>query len=75
MGKSIYDWSNVDAGDVIKTKPIEEPEKVVEPENNVVEKEVIEEPKEQKQVQQETKDENLKVVVDNEPVKNKNRKR
>ncbi|MGA5712254.1 DUF4430 domain-containing protein [Bacillus bombysepticus] len=71
MGKSIYDWSNVDAGDVIKTKPIEEPEKVVEPENNVVEKEVTEEPKEQKQVQQETKDENLKVVVDNEPVKNK----
>ena len=71
MGKSIYDWSNVDAGDVIKPKPIEEPEKVVEPENNVVEKEVIEEPKEQKQIQQETKDENLKVVVDNEPVKNK----
>ncbi|TKI96938.1 cell wall anchor protein, partial [Bacillus cereus] len=66
MGKSIYDWSNVDAGDVIKPKPIEEPEKVVEPENNVVEKEVTEEPKEQKQVQQETKDENLKVVVDNE---------
>ncbi|PEY74041.1 DUF4430 domain-containing protein [Bacillus thuringiensis] len=71
MGKSIYDWSNVDIGDVIKPKPIEEPEKVVEPENNVVEKEVTEEPKEQKQVQQETKDENLKVVVDNEPVKNK----
>ena len=71
MGKSIYDWSNVDIGDVIKPKPIEEPEKVVEPENNVVEKEVTEEPKEQKQVQEETKDENLKVVVDNEPVKNK----
>ncbi|ANC20318.1 cell wall anchor protein [Bacillus cereus] len=71
MGKSIYDWSNVDAGNVIKPKPIEEPEKVVEPENNVVEKEVTEEPKEQDQVQQETKDENLKVVVDNEPVKNK----
>ncbi|MGX5620259.1 DUF4430 domain-containing protein [Bacillus cereus] len=71
MGKSIYDWSNVDAGDVIKPKPIEEPEKVVEPENNVVEKEVTEEPKEQDEVQQETKDENLKVVVDNEPVKNK----
>ncbi len=71
MGKSIYDWSNVDAGDVIKPKPIEEPEKVVEPENNVVEKEVTEEPKEQNQVQQETKDENLKVVADNEPVKNK----
>ncbi|MBJ7964459.1 MULTISPECIES: DUF4430 domain-containing protein [Bacillus cereus group] len=71
MGKSIYDWSNVDAGDVIKPKPIEEPEKVVEPENNVVEKEVTEEPKEQDQVQQETKAENLKVVVDNEPVKDK----
>ncbi|WP_420974444.1 DUF4430 domain-containing protein [Bacillus thuringiensis] len=71
MGKSIYDWSNVDVGDVIKPKPIEEPEKVVELENNVVEKEVTEEPKEQDQVQQETKDENLKVVVDNEPVKNK----
>ncbi|AHX19353.1 DUF4430 domain-containing protein [Bacillus cereus] len=71
MGKSIYDWSNVDAGNVIKPKPIEEPEKVVEPENNVVEKEVTEEPKEQDQLQQETKDENLKVVVDNEPVKNK----
>ncbi|PFO63321.1 cell wall anchor protein [Bacillus cereus] len=71
MGKSIYDWSNVDAGNVIKPKPIEEPEKVIEQENNVVEKEVIEEPKEQDQVQQETKDENLKVVVDNEPVKNK----
>ena len=41
MGKSIYDWSNVDAGDVIKTKPIEEPEKVVEPENNVVEKKLL----------------------------------
>ncbi|PER51632.1 cell wall anchor protein [Bacillus thuringiensis] len=71
MGKSIYDWSNVDVDDVIKPKPVEEPEKVVEPENNVVEKEVIEEPKEQKQVQQETKAENLKVVVDNEPVKDK----
>lgn len=41
MGKSIYDWSNVDAGDVIKPKPIEEPEKVVEPENNVVEKKLL----------------------------------
>ncbi|MGE7888125.1 DUF4430 domain-containing protein [Bacillus cereus] len=82
MGKSIYDWSNV-VVDEMKPKPIEEPEKVVEPEevvqpekvvepeNNVVEKEVTEEPKEQKQVQQETKDEKLKVVVDNEPVKNK----
>ena len=41
MGKSIYDWSNVDAGNVIKPKPIEEPEKVVEPENNVVEKKLL----------------------------------
>ncbi|HDR7795130.1 TPA: DUF4430 domain-containing protein [Bacillus luti] len=63
LGKSIYDWSNVPATE-IDTKPN------VDPENVVVEKEVIEEPKEQKQVQQETKDENLKVVVDNKPVKN-----
>ncbi len=68
-GKSIYDWSNVVVDEVTKPKPIEEPEKVVEPENNVVDKEVTEEPKEQKQVQQETKDENLTVVVDNKPVK------
>ncbi|AJH76760.1 LPXTG cell wall anchor domain protein [Bacillus cereus ATCC 4342] len=71
IGKSIYDWSNVVIGEVIKPKPIEQPEKIVEPENNVVDKEVTEEPEEQKQVQQETKDDNLKVVVDNEPVKNK----
>ncbi|AIY73519.1 TPA: DUF4430 domain-containing protein [Bacillus tropicus] len=71
LGKSIYDWSNVVIGEVIKPKPIEQPEKIVEPENNVVDKEVTEQPEEQKQVQQETKDENLKVVVDNEPVKNK----
>ncbi|PFD88271.1 cell wall anchor protein [Bacillus anthracis] len=71
LGKSIYDWSNVVSGEVIKPKPIEQPEKVVEPENNVVDKEVTEEPEEQRQVQQETKDDNLKVVVDNEPVKNK----
>ncbi|MBG9838370.1 MULTISPECIES: DUF4430 domain-containing protein [Bacillus cereus group] len=71
LGKSIYDWSNVVIGEVIKPKPIEQPEKVVEPENNVVDKEVTEEPEEQRQVQQETKDDNLKVVVDNEPVKNK----
>ncbi|MGG0231931.1 DUF4430 domain-containing protein [Bacillus tropicus] len=71
LGKSIYDWSNVVIGEVIKPKPIEQPEKIVEPENNVVDKEVTEEPEEQKQVQQETKDDNLKVVVDNEPVKNK----
>ncbi|HHK5598917.1 cell wall anchor protein [Bacillus anthracis] len=70
LGKSIYDWSNVVIGEVIKPKPIEQPEKIVEPENNVVDKEVTEQPEEQKQVQQETKDENLK-VVDNEPVKNK----
>ncbi|KFN04352.1 DUF4430 domain-containing protein [Bacillus clarus] len=68
IGKSIYAWSNVVVDEVIKPKPIEEPEKVVEPENNVVDKEVTEE---QKQVQQETKDETVKVVVDNEPVKNK----
>ncbi|AUD21497.1 DUF4430 domain-containing protein [Bacillus cereus group sp. BC251] len=71
IGKSIYDWSNVVIGEVIKPKPIEQPEKIVEPEKNVVDKEVTEEPEEQKQVQQETKDDNLKVVVDNEPVKNK----
>ncbi|USK95031.1 DUF4430 domain-containing protein [Bacillus tropicus] len=71
IGKSIYDWSNVVIGEVIKPKPIEQPEKIVEPENNVVDKEVTEEPEEQKQVQQETKDDNLKVVVDNESVKNK----
>ncbi|HDR7798559.1 TPA: DUF4430 domain-containing protein [Bacillus tropicus] len=71
LGKSIYDWSNVVIGEVIKPEPIEQPEKIVEPENNVVDKEVTEEPEEQKQVQQETKDDNLKVVVDNEPVKNK----
>lgn len=41
MGKSIYDWTNVDAGNVIKPKPIEEPEKVVEQENNVVEKKLL----------------------------------
>lgn len=70
IGKSIYDWSNVVDDKVIKPEPIEEPEKVVEPENNVVEKEVTEEPQEQKQVQQETKDENVKVVVDNQPVEN-----
>ena len=35
-------------------------------------KKVTEQPEEQKQVQQETKDDTLKVVVDNEPVKNKN---
>ncbi|WP_226640467.1 DUF4430 domain-containing protein [Bacillus tropicus] len=71
IGKSIYDWSNVVIGEVIKPKPIEQPEKIVEPENNVVDKEVTEESEEQKQVQQETKDDNLKVVVDNESVKNK----
>ncbi|MGH1279038.1 DUF4430 domain-containing protein [Bacillus basilensis] len=71
LGKSIYDWSNVVIDEVIKPKPIEQPEKIVEPENNVVDKEVTEEPEEQKQVQKETKGDNLKVVVDNEPVKNK----
>ncbi|WP_242250089.1 DUF4430 domain-containing protein [Bacillus cereus group sp. BfR-BA-01324] len=64
LGKSIYDWSNVSVPEIDK-KPN------VDSENVVVEKEVIEQPKEQKQVQQETKDDTLKVVVDNEPVKNK----
>ncbi|PGE14576.1 cell wall anchor protein [Bacillus toyonensis] len=66
IGKSIYDWSNVGGDEVIKPKPIEEPE------NKVIEKEITEEPKEQKQIQQETKDEDVKVVVDNKPVKNEN---
>ncbi|TPV40985.1 DUF4430 domain-containing protein [Bacillus dicomae] len=64
IGKSIYDWSNVSVTEIDK-KPN------VDSENVVVEKEVTEQPQEQKQVQQETKDDNLKVVVDNEPVKNK----
>ncbi|ALQ68878.1 DUF4430 domain-containing protein [Bacillus thuringiensis] len=64
LGKSIYDWSNVSVPEIDK-KPN------VDSENIVVEKEVTEQPQEQKQVQQETKDDNLKVVVDNEPVKNK----
>ncbi|MGG1341272.1 DUF4430 domain-containing protein [Bacillus toyonensis] len=66
IGKSIYDWSNVGDDEVIKPKPIEEPE------NKVIEKESTEEPKEQKQIQQETKDEDVKVVVDNKPVNNEN---
>ncbi|PGC48874.1 cell wall anchor protein [Bacillus toyonensis] len=66
IGKSIYDWSNVGDDEVIKPKPIEEPE------NKVIEKEITEEPKEQKQIQQETKDEDVKLVVDNKPVKNEN---
>ncbi|UFH95802.1 DUF4430 domain-containing protein [Bacillus toyonensis] len=66
IGKSIYDWSNVGDDEVIKPKPIEEPE------NKVIEKEITEEPKEQKQIQQETIDEDVKVVVDNKPVKNEN---
>ncbi|EEK78104.1 DUF4430 domain-containing protein [Bacillus cereus] len=64
LGKSIYDWSNVSVTE-IDTKPNVDSEKVV------VEKEVTEQPQEEKEVQQETKDDNLKVVVDNEPVKNK----
>ncbi|PEG11606.1 DUF4430 domain-containing protein [Bacillus wiedmannii] len=64
LEKSIYDWSNVSVPETDK-KPN------VDSENVVVEKEVTEQPEEQKQVQQETKDDNLKVVVDNEPVKNK----
>ncbi|MFC9414687.1 DUF4430 domain-containing protein [Bacillus mobilis] len=64
LGKSIYDWSNASVTEIDK-KPN------VDSENVVVEKEVTEEPEEQKQVQQETKDDTLKVVVDNEPVKHK----
>ncbi|WP_439022092.1 DUF4430 domain-containing protein [Bacillus thuringiensis] len=64
LGKSIYDWSNVSVTE-IDTKPNVDSEKVV------VEQEVTEQPQEEKQVQQETKDDTLKVVVDNEPVKNK----
>ncbi|WP_415803243.1 prenyltransferase/squalene oxidase repeat-containing protein, partial [Bacillus albus] len=64
LGKSIYDCSNVSVPE-IDTKPN------VDSENVVVEKEVTEQPEEQKQVQQETKDDTLKVVVDNEPVKSK----
>lgn len=64
LWKSIYDWSNVSVPEIDK-KPN------VDSENVVVEKEVTEQPQEQKQVQEETKDDTLKVVVDNEPVKNK----
>nr|WP_088327736.1 DUF4430 domain-containing protein [Bacillus cereus] len=64
LGKSIYDWSTESVIEIDK-KPN------VDSENVVVEKEVTEPPEEQKQVQQETKDDNLKVVVDNEPVKHK----
>ncbi|OQR57261.1 DUF4430 domain-containing protein [Bacillus sp. CDB3] len=64
LGKSIYDWSNVVENE-IDTKPIVEPETTVE------------QPKQQEQLQKQPKDENLKVVVDNERVnketnKNKN---
>ncbi|MED0987848.1 DUF4430 domain-containing protein [Bacillus paramycoides] len=70
LGKSIYDLSNV-SGNEIDTKPI------VEPETTVEEKEVVEHPKQQEELQKQPKDENLKVVVDNERVnketnKNKN---
>jgi LPXTG-motif cell wall-anchored protein len=70
LGKSIYDWSNVVENE-IDTKPI------VEPETTVEEKEVVEQPKKQEELQKQPKDENLKVVVDNERVnketnKNKN---
>ncbi|PFD69628.1 cell wall anchor protein [Bacillus cereus] len=64
LGKSIYDWSTESVTEI-------NPKPNVDSENVVVEKEVTEQPQEQKQVQQETKDDNLKVVVDNEPVKNK----
>lgn len=63
-GKSIYDWSTESVTEI-------NPKPNVDSENVVVEKEVTEQPEEQKQVQQETKDDTLKVVVDNEPVKNK----
>ncbi|WP_212955940.1 prenyltransferase/squalene oxidase repeat-containing protein, partial [Bacillus sanguinis] len=63
IGKSIYDWSNVSVPEIDK-KPN------VDSENVVVEKEVTEQPQPQEQVQQETKDDTLKVVVDNETVKN-----
>ncbi|CAH2465977.1 MULTISPECIES: DUF4430 domain-containing protein [Bacillus cereus group] len=70
LGKSIYDWSNVVENE-IDTKPIVEPEPTVE------EKEAVEQPKQQEELQKQPKDENLKVVVDNERVnketnKNKN---
>ncbi|AIK30783.1 DUF4430 domain-containing protein [Bacillus anthracis] len=64
LGKSIYDWSTEFVTEI-------NPKPNVDSENVVVEKEVTEQPEEQKQVQQETKDDTLKVVVDNEPVKNK----
>ncbi|MFV0950937.1 DUF4430 domain-containing protein [Bacillus paranthracis] len=64
LGKSIYDWSTESVTEI-------NPKPNVDSENVVVEKEVTEQPEEQKQVQQETKDGTLKVVVDNEPVKHK----
>lgn len=64
LGKSIYDWSTESVTEI-------NPKPNVDSENVVVEKEVTEQPEEQKQVQQETKDDTLKVVVDNEPVKDK----
>ncbi|UTG85705.1 DUF4430 domain-containing protein [Bacillus paranthracis] len=64
LGKSIYDWSTESVTEI-------NPKPNVDSENVVVEKEVTEQPEEQKQVQQETKGDTLKVVVDNEPVKNK----
>ncbi|MFQ6176322.1 DUF4430 domain-containing protein [Bacillus paranthracis] len=64
LGKSIYDWSTESVTEI-------NPKPNVDSENVVVEKEVTEQPEEQKQVQQETKDDTLKVVVDNEPVNNK----
>ncbi len=62
LGKSIYDWSTESVTEI-------NPKPNVDSENVVVEKEVTEQPEEQKQVQQETKGDTLKVVVDNEPVK------
>ncbi|WP_377865056.1 DUF4430 domain-containing protein [Bacillus sp. R86525] len=68
LGKSIYDWSNVVENE-IDTKPI------VEPETTVEEKEVVEQPKQQEELQKQQKDENLKVVVDNERVNKETNKK
>ena len=70
LGKSIYDWSNVVENE-IDTKPI------VEPETTVEEKEVGGTAETTRRVTKQPKDENLKVVVNNERVnketnKNKN---
>ncbi len=53
LGKSIYDWSTESVTEI-------NPKPNVDSENVVVEKEVTEQPEEQKQVQQETKGDTLK---------------